>query len=120
MEWISIIAILIISIGIYNVWIIRFGKSSTWRGGDAENMKEEFTAYGLPDWMLYLVGGLKLIGATLLILSIWYPRLAPPAAILIALLMTGAILMHLKIGDPIKKSLPAFTLLVLSLIIILA
>jgi cell shape-determining protein MreD len=29
-------------------------------------------------------------------------------------LMIGAILMHVKIGDPLKKSLPAFLMLVLS------
>jgi hypothetical protein len=33
--------------------------------------------------------------------------------------MLGAVSMHVKIGDPIKKSFPAFTFLVLSLIIAL-
>ena len=31
-----------------------------------------------------------------------------------ALLMLGAVISHLKVGDPFKKSLPSLTLLVLS------
>jgi hypothetical protein len=34
--------------------------------------------------------------------------------------MLGAVLMHLKVKDPLKKALPAFSLLVLSVIVILA
>jgi hypothetical protein len=31
--------------------------------------------------------------------------------------MLGAVAMHVKIGDPVKKSVPAFTMLVLSVLI---
>jgi hypothetical protein len=46
-----------------------------------------------------------------------YPQVELLAAYGIAILMTGAVSMHFKIGDPLKKSLPAFTFLVLSLAI---
>jgi hypothetical protein len=32
-------------------------------------------------------------------------------------LMVGAIVMHIKVSDPIKRSLPALTMLVLSLVV---
>jgi hypothetical protein len=81
-------------------------------------MKEEFKAYGLSETMMYLVGGLKVLSAILLVVSIWIEYLAVPSAAGMAVLMTGAIIMHFKVNDPIKKSFPAFTFLVLSLVII--
>jgi hypothetical protein len=41
-----------------------------------------------------------------------------PAAVGMAVLMLGAITMHLKARDPLPRSLPAFTLLLLSAIVI--
>ena len=38
----------IIALGIYNVWLLRFGKATEWRGGTATNMKEEFEALQIP------------------------------------------------------------------------
>lgn len=55
----------------------------------------------------------------LLLLSIWRAVLTRPAAIGIAVLMLGAVSMHLKVRDPIKKTLPAQTLLALSCVVIL-
>ena len=46
-ELYTIIINLIISVSILNVWLIRFNKATTYRGGDANSMKEEFAAYGL-------------------------------------------------------------------------
>lgn len=54
------------------------------------------------------------------ILNVWLPALTRPAAMGMAGLMLGAMSMHLKVRDPLKKSLPAFTLLVLSVIVALA
>lgn len=54
------------------------------------------------------------------ILNVWLPALTRPAAIGMAVLMLGAMSMHLKVRHPFKKSLPAFTLLVLSVIVALA
>jgi CHASE2 domain-containing sensor protein len=108
------------ALGIYNVWLLRFGKATSWRGGSAANMKEEFAAYGLPAGMVGLIGGLKLICATLLIVGIWFPVVTQPAAIALAALMVGAISMHVKVKDPPAKSLPAAIMLVLSLVVAFA
>jgi uncharacterized membrane protein YphA (DoxX/SURF4 family) len=107
----------IIAAGIFNVWILRYGKPTDWRAGGAANMKEEFEAYGLPGWSMMAVGFLKLLLAVLLIVGIFFPVVTQPAAIGMALLMVGAIGMHMKVKDPLKKSLPAFSMLVLSLIV---
>jgi hypothetical protein len=104
---------------IVNVWFFRFGKPTSWRAENANSMKEEFKAYGLSETMMYLVGGLKILSAILILLSIWFENLAIPAAAGMATLMLGAIIMHFKISDPIKKSFPAFSFLVLSAVIIL-
>jgi hypothetical protein len=117
MTTIALIFQIVIALGIFNVWILRYGKPTQWRGGTAKNMKEEFAAYGLPSWMVGFIGFLKLSLAALLILGIWVPVVIQPAAVGMALLMVGAIAMHLKVKDPMKRSLPAFTMLVLSLFV---
>ena len=120
MEWIKIVIQIVIAVSIFNVWIFRFGKPTTWRGGDAKSMKEEFEAYGLPIWFMKLIGFLKITLASLLIAGIFLPALIKPAAIGMAVLMLGAISMHVKVKDTLIKSFPAFTFLVLSLILIFA
>jgi len=118
MEYISIIAQIIIALGIFNVWIVRYNKPTGWRGGESGNMKEEFATYGLPGWSVNVIGALKILLAVLLIAAIWIPALANPSAIGMAVLMLGAIAMHIKVKDSLKKSLPAFIMLALSLVVI--
>ena len=117
MENLAIVIQVVIALGIFNVWIVRFGKPTEWRGGAAGNMKEEFQTYGLPGWMVQVVGIFKLTFAACLIAGIWFPVLTRPAAIGLAVLMLGAVAMHVKVKDPMKKSLPALTMLVLSVIV---
>ena len=102
---------LVISIGLINVWFFRFNKATKFRGGNAKNMKEEFLAYGLPIWSMYLVGGLKVAIAVMLIISIWVEELLVYNLILLAILMIAAVFMHVKVKDPIKKSYPALSIL---------
>ncbi|MBT8196118.1 MAG: DoxX family protein [Ignavibacteria bacterium] len=118
MDWINIAIQVIIAVSIFNVWILRFGKPTNWRGGTAKNMKEEFNTYGLPLWFMNLIGFLKLTLAALLIAGIWLPSVIMPAATGMTILMLGAIIMHIKVKDPPLKSLPAFTFLILSLVLI--
>tara|TARA_R110000868_G_scaffold134104_4_gene345988 strand:- start:319 stop:681 length:363 start_codon:yes stop_codon:yes gene_type:complete len=118
MEYLIILLKFIIGLSIINVWLFRTSKSSQWRGGEASNLKAEFEAYGLSKDTMKLVGTVKVALSVLLILSIWFPFFQPYAAYGISILMLGAIAMHFKIKDPIKKSFPAFTFLILSLLTI--
>ena len=108
---------LIIGFGILNVWLLRFGKSTSYRGGNAQNLKEEFEVYGLPEWFMKVVGFLKITFAVMLIAGVWVPALTKPAAIGMAFLMLGAVAMHIKVKDPAQKALPALTLLVCAVIV---
>ena len=117
MDIVRLIAQLIIALGILNVWILRPNKATDYRGGTAKNMREEFAAYGLPFWFMCIIGGLKILLALSLVAGIWMPALIRPAAIGMAFLMLGALSMHFKVGDPLKKVLPAFTMLILSLFV---
>jgi len=119
MEWIKIAVQLIVAIGIYNVWIVRFAKPTKWRGGTATDMKSEFEAYGVPMWFMMVIGFSKVTLATTLIAGIWFPFVVGPAAIGMTALMSGAIGMHIKVKDPLMKSLPAFTVFSLSLFLVL-
>jgi len=102
---------LIIAIGLINVWLFRFNKATDYRGGNATNMKEEFIAYGLPVWLMYFVGTLKVSIALMLIISFWVEQLLLYNLIALAVLMIAAVLMHVKVKDPIKKSYPALSIL---------
>jgi uncharacterized membrane protein YphA (DoxX/SURF4 family) len=117
MEWAAKLIQIVVALGIANVWLLRSGKSTGWRGGTATNMKEEFEVYGLPGWFMGLIGTLKLLLAASLIVGVWLPVLTRPAAGALAALMLGAVVMHFKVKDPLKKSLPAFTMLLLSLFV---
>ena len=102
---------LVIAIGLINVWLLRFNKATEYRGGDAKNMKEEFIAYGLPIWLMYLVGAMKIAIAVMLVLSFWVEQLLFYNLIALASLMIAALMMHVKVKDPIKKSYPALSIL---------
>lgn len=117
MEYVRMIAQVIIALGILNVWLLRFNKATIYRAGTARNMKEEFATYGLPLWFMWVVGGLKILFALSLLVGFWLPQLIRPAAIGMAILMLGAIGMHIRVGDPLKKAVPASIVFFLSLVV---
>ena len=117
MSTVHLVIQLIIGLGILNVWFLRSKKPTAYRGGEATSLKEEFAAYGLPGWMFVVIGILKVGSALALLAGIFLPELVKPAAGTMAVLMAGAIGMHLKVKDPAKKSIPAAILLTLSLVL---
>jgi len=118
MEILVQICQIIVGCGLLNVWLLRFNKATAYRGAAATSMKAEFAAYGLPAWSCYVVGILKVGSAFALLAGLLYPALVLPAAALVAVLMAGAVAMHLKVGDPFKKSVPALSVLLLCAVII--
>ena len=110
---------LIVGLGILNVWLLRSGKATAYRGKDAQTMKEEFAVYGLPAPVFYLVGILKVALALALLVSIWLPIWAQPSAIGMGALMLGAFVMHLKVKDPLGKVLPSLAVLAMCAVIAL-
>ena len=110
---------LIIALGIINVWLVRFQKETQWRGGEAKSLKEEFQVYGLPIWFMYIVGFMKITLAILLIIGMWIPKINLYTSMAMIILMIGAVIMHIKVNDPLKKSIPAFSIIILLIGIIL-
>ena len=119
MDPLIIIVQIVAALGLLNVWLLRANRSTAYRGADARNMREEFAAYGLPAWMVVVVGVLKVGAALALIVGIWYHLLVLPAALLICVLMVGALAMHFRIHDPLRKSAPAAGMLALAILIVL-
>ena len=101
----------LIALTIFNVWLLRYNKKTPFRGGDASNLMQEFKVYGLPKWMFYLTGIVKLLLSIALIVGIWFEEINLLASIFLSLIMLAAIIMHIKVNDPIKKSVPALTIL---------
>ena len=92
---IPVVLQVIVGLGLLNVWLVRANSATGYRGGEAKSLKAEFAEYGLPTLAFYVVGALKIGG-------------------LVVLLMIGALIMHVKVGDPPKKSLPAAAMLLMS------
>ena len=110
---------LLVSFGILNVWFVRQHKKTNWRGGDTLSLKDEFKFYSLPIWTYYFVGTTKVISAILIFFSIWINSIPYKSlALIISFLMVFSILMHLKVKDKYVKSIPAFSMLILSLIVL--
>ena len=105
----------VVSLGLLNVWLVRSGLKTPYRGSNAASLKDEFKAYGLPFWFFCFIGILKVGAALILLLGLWLPSLVLPAALTVVFLMLGALAMHIKIGDPWLKSMPAVIMLLLSL-----
>jgi uncharacterized membrane protein YphA (DoxX/SURF4 family) len=120
MKIVSLIVQIFIALGLLNVWLLRFHKPTRYRGGDARSMSEEFAVYGLPRWILWVVGAVKVSCAICLLVGIWVPVLIAPAATMLLVLMMGAIAMHVKVHDPLIKSVPASAVLALSAVLLIS
>ncbi len=111
MPYLLIVIQLTVALGILNVWLLRSGQATPFRGGEAKTLREEFAVYGLPFWFMCLVGVLKVGLAVALLAALWLDVVAQPAAFGLGLLMLGAFVMHLKVKDPVKKALPSVAVL---------
>tara|TARA_B100001093_G_C26547557_1_gene893031 strand:- start:49 stop:426 length:378 start_codon:yes stop_codon:yes gene_type:complete len=116
MKTLSKLLSIIVGLTVMNVWIFRSDKSTLFRGGDANNLIEEFEVYGLGEYFL-IIGIIKVGLAILLILSLYFTKVRFFAASGIAVMMLVAIFMHINVGDELIKSVPASILLLSSLII---
>jgi putative oxidoreductase len=88
----------------------------------AKQMADEFVRYGYSSGFRKLTGALEILGAAGMIAGIWVtlPDLTLYAAILLVIIMVGAIYTHIfKVKDPIGKSIAPLVLLILSTIVLL-
>ena len=113
---ISKVLCVIVGLTVINVWLFRSGKSTSYRGGDASNLMEEFEVYGLGDYFM-TIGIIKVSLAVLLLLSIYFNKLKLISSLGIAIMMLVAVYMHFSVGDELIKSMPASVMLFSCLII---
>lgn len=111
---IPVVLQVIVGLGLLNVWLVRASSATGYRGGEATSLKAEFAEYGLPPLAFYVVGALKIGAGIVLLGGLWMDLPVRAAAGLVAVLMVGALIMHVRVGDPPKKSLPAAAMLLMS------
>ena len=117
MDYITGFLQIFVAFGLLNVWLIRSHQETPYRGSTGSSLKNEFTAYGLPLWSFYVIGFIKISSALLLLIGLWIPILVFPTAVVVSLVMLGAVGMHIKVRDPFKKVLPALIMLFFSIAI---
>jgi len=120
MDYITLAFQILVPLGIFNVWLLRSAKLTTYRGRNSRTLREEFTVYGLNARVFYVVGFLKLTSAVCILLGFLYPPLLPVGAAVMTTLMLGALAMHFKVKDEAVKSLPASLMLVMSVWLLVA
>ena len=116
MKILSKILSIAVGLTVINVWLFRSNKSTSYRGGDASSLLEEFQVYGLDDYFL-IIGIVKVSLAIMLLLSLYFKKLSFFASSGIAIMMLVAVYMHINVGDEIIKSMPASVMLTSCLII---
>jgi DoxX-like family len=67
----------------------------------------------LPPVAFFIVGTLKVLAGVVLLASLWLPMPTRLAAVVVAGLMIGALVMHAKVKDPVLKFVPAAAMLVM-------
>ena len=97
---------IITAVTVFFVWVVRYN-----------NIKEEFRHYNLPNWVRDPVGILK-ISFTLMIQSS-DDQLVIIGSSGIAILMSAALITHIKVKNPLFKMVPAFIMLTISLIVLI-
>jgi hypothetical protein len=96
----------LVASSIFFVWVVRYA-----------NIVDEFSQFGLPNWLRDLVGILKMTFAVFLLIGIERGVFAVLGGIAIAVLMGAAVLTHVRVKNPVFKMLPSSTLLILSALI---
>jgi len=116
MKVLSKILSVVVGLTVINVWLFRSNRSTSYRGGDAASLLEEFQVYGLDDYFL-IIGIIKVSLAIMLLLSLYFKKLSFFASSGIGVMMLVAVYMHVNVGDELIKSMPASVMLLSCLII---
>ena len=116
MKVLSKILSVVVGLTVINVWLFRSNRSTSYRGGDASSLLEEFQVYGLDDYFL-IIGIVKVSLAIMLLFSLYFKKLSFFASSGIAVMMLVAVYMHINVGDELIKSMPASVMLTSCLII---
>ncbi len=101
---IEVLKILVFSSVLF-VWVVRYS-----------NIVTEFRSYNYPDWLRDLVGILKITFVIMLMREDLF--LVKCGAMGIMVLMSAAMVTHMKVNNPFPKMLPSITLFSLCAVIL--
>src|SRR5690606_15142328 len=79
---------------------------------------EIFKNLKLPQWFRIVTGWVQLVGVLLLVIGFWVNWMNVFAGIWLGITMLGAFISHLRIKDPIGKSMPAFVFCIISFVLV--
>jgi len=80
-----------------------------------ENQVEEFQRFGYPQWFRVVTGLVEIgAGMGLLVGLLWRPELAWIGGLILSGVMTGAVVTHIRTGDPPSKTAVPAVLFVLT------
>nr|WP_144925247.1 DoxX family protein [Paenibacillus bovis] len=79
---------------------------------------EIFNNLKLPQWFRIVTGWVQLVGVLLLVIGFWVNWMNVFAGIWLGITMLGAFISHLRIKDPIGKSMPAFVFCIISFVLV--
>jgi hypothetical protein len=100
----------LVAFPVFSVMTIRATQETPFRPGDAKTLEEEFAVYGYPTWFFKVIRVTKASLAVFLVLGLVWPKGLLVGAGGILVMMIGAVGSHIKVGDPMQKSVPSFTL----------
>lgn len=81
-----------------------------------ESQIEEFQRYGYPQWFRLATGGIELLAGVVLVAGLFVtPVLALGGSLLVVATMVGAVVTHVRMGDPATDIAPSAILLMLAL-----
>lgn len=85
----------------------------------AETHVEDFERFGYPQWFRLATGSVEVLAALGLLLAfVTSPPLALAGGALTVLVLGGALLTHVRTGDPLSDAVPAAALLVVGLAVV--
>ena len=101
------IATIWLALGMASTGLVQLFKGKTGQGG-----VDMITHLGYPVYLLTILGIWKILGVIAVLIP-KFPLLKEYAYAGFFFVMTGAMISHIAIGDPIKEILPSFLLLIL-------
>jgi uncharacterized membrane protein YphA (DoxX/SURF4 family) len=99
---------------------IAFAGSAIAKLSRQQKMVDEFERWGYQPAMMTTTGAVELLAAAMLLVGIAVNSLAIAGALLILVVMTGALWTHARVKDPVKDWLPAAVLLVLAFVLLVS
>jgi len=79
---------------------------------------DAFNHLGLPQWFRVVTGLVQYVGVAGLIIGFWQPWAVAWAGAWLGITMLCGALAHLKVKDPISKTIPALVLAVIAIVLL--